>query len=354
MVTERENNAGKRISIVIPVYNVEGYLRSCVDSVLSQSYGNFELILVNDGSKDASPAICDEYAKADSRVVVIHKENEGPSKTRNRGIEEARGDYLMFVDSDDLLVEGALEKMAGAMERSGAELCICGYERFRGDWTLPSSLTTEPLQIFKDRKELAAVYNQPKTNMFGVSIWAKLYRLDIIREHNIRFDTNISYEEDCVFNLDYFRHVNTTAVLPDVFYRWRQMDVSLSKGYRKGTFQFLVNGFRGRKKFLKEQGMKVNGANGVFLVVIKTTLMKIYDSKLPKQEKFAEYEMVMSYPECITICKDSVNSKVKLTRELATAVANHDAKAIHSALQRNSITEKVKRVAKKILGRALQ
>ena len=351
-MTEREENTGKRISIVIPVYNVEGYLRSCVDSILSQSYGNFELILVNDGSKDGSPAICDEYAQADSRVVVIHKENEGPSRTRNRGIEEAKGDLLMFVDSDDLLVEGTLEKMVNAMEQSGADLCICGYERFRGDWSLPSSLTTEPLQIFKDRKELAAVYNQPKTNMFGVSIWAKLYRLDIIREHGIRFDTDISYEEDCVFNLDYFRHVNITAVLPDVCYRWRQMDVSLSKGYRKGTFQFLVNGFRGRKKFLKEQGMKVNGANGVFLVVIKTTLMKIFDAKLSKKEKFEEYEMVMSFPECAAICKDAVRAKVRLTRELAIAVANHDAKSIHTALVRDKITTTFKGIVKKVLRRS--
>lgn len=352
MVVEIEETADKRISIVIPVYNVEGYLRSCVDSVLSQSYRNFELILVNDGSKDASPAICDEYGQADSRVVVIHKENEGPSKTRNRGIDEAKGDYLMFVDSDDILAEGALEKMVNAMEQTNADLCICGYERFRDGWSLPSSLTTEPLQVFKDRKELAAVYNQPKTNMFGVSIWAKLYRLDIINSNSIRFDSEISYEEDCIFNLDYFRHVTTTAVLPDIFYRWRQMEVSLSKGYRKGTFQFLVNGFRNRKKFLKEQGMKVNGANGVFLVVIKTTLMKIFDAKLSKKEKFAEYEMVMSYPECISICKDSVRAKVRLTRDLAIAVSNHDAKAIHRALWRDKVTTKTKGVVKKILRRS--
>lgn len=352
MIQEREECTQKLISIVIPVYNVEGYLRTCVDSVLSQSYGNFELLLVNDGSRDQSGAICDEYAAADSRVVVIHKENEGPSKTRNRGIEEAKGDWLMFVDSDDILAEGALQKMHDAMLSSGADLCICGYERFRDGWSLPSSLTTEPLQILQSRKELAAVYNQPKTNMFGVSIWAKLYRLDIIREHKIRFDTAISYEEDCVFNLDYFRYVDTTAVLPDIFYRWRQMEVSLSKGYRKGTFQFLVNGFRGRKKFLKEQGMKVNGANGVFLVVIKTTLMKIFDSKLSKEEKFAEYEMVMSFPECAAICKDAVNAKVRLTRELAVAVANHDAKAIHSALLRDKAVTKIKSIIKKVIRRS--
>ena len=352
MAVEKEEMTGKRISIVIPVYNVEGYLHSCVDSVLGQSYRNFELILVNDGSRDGSPAICDEYAKADSRVVVIHKENEGPSRTRNRGIEEAKGDYLMFVDSDDLLVAGTLEKMMNAMEQSNADLCICGYERFRDDWSLPSSLTTEPLQVFKDRKELAAVYNQPKTNMFGVSIWAKLYRLDIIRQNNIRFDTDISYEEDCVFNLDYFRHVTTTAVIPDVCYRWRQMEVSLSKGYRKDTFRFLVNGFRGRKAFLREQGMKVNGANGVFLVVIKNTLIKIFDSNLSKEEKLAEYEMVMSFPECGAICKDAVNAKVRLTRELAVAVANHDAQAIHKALVKDKVTSGIKNIVKKVIRRS--
>lgn len=339
------------VSVIVPVYNVEGYLRPCVQSVLAQTYPHFELLLVDDGSTDSSPAICDEFAAMDSRVRVIHKENQGPSATRNRGIEESRGDFIAFVDSDDLIHKEMLEKMVTAVTRYQTDLGICGYERFRDNWKQPSRISPYSLVIFQSLSELASVYTKPATNMFGVSIWAKLYRAEIIRKNNIRFREDINYEEDCVFNLDYFRHVTTTAVLRDYFYSYRQMDVSLSKGYRKNSFQFLVNGFRGRIALLKELGMSIAGAESILVIVVKNTLLKIYDSDLPKEEKFAEYNMVMSFAESQTVCAKATKSPNRLTRTLAQAVTNKDAKKVHRILQMSKITDKLKGIAKKILRR---
>ena len=113
------------ISVIIPVYNVEEYLCRCVDSVLDQTYRNTEILLVDDGSPDNCPAICDEYARQDARVRVLHQENKGLSGARNAGIDVAKGQWLAFVDSDDYLAPDFLERLLEACERTGSDLSVC-------------------------------------------------------------------------------------------------------------------------------------------------------------------------------------------------------------------------------------
>ena len=340
------------VSIIVPVYNVELYLGECIESILNQTYETFELLLVNDGSKDSSGEICDEYAQKDPRIRVIHKENEGPSATRNRGIEEAEGEFIVFVDSDDKIKEEMLEKMVRAMDGYHTDLAICGFERFRDDWKQNSRISPYSLVIFQSQRELASVYNKPATNLFGVSIWAKMYRVEIIQEHNIRFQTDIDYEEDCCFNLEYFRHIETVAVLRDYFYCWRQMDQSLSKGYRKNTFPSLINGYRRRKAYLDELEMPSGGADSILMIVIKTTLIKIFDSGLSLEEKLREYAEVMAFEECQTVCETAIRSKTRLTRMLAKAVCSKEPKKVHSLLKLwktvSNVKGKIKRILRKI------
>ena len=337
------------VSVIVPVYNIEEYLRPCIESVLNQTYPYFELLLVDDGSTDTSPAICDEYAQQDSRVRVIHKENTGVSRTRNRGIDEAKGEFIVFVDSDDLIGEKMLEKMIRAITRYQTDLAISGYERFRDTWKQRSRLSPYSLVIFQSLAELSSVYTKAATNMFGVSIWAKMYRTQIIREHNIRFREDMNYEEDCVFNLAYFAHVTTTAVLRDYFYSYRQMDVSLSKGYRKNSFQFLVDGYNARRSFLEEQKLGVKGADGIFLIVVKTTLMKIFNSDLPQEEKVEEYDKIAAFEESRRVCEAAVKSKVRLTRKLSQAVLTGDGKKIASVLKLWKFIDKSKQRVKKLI-----
>ena len=115
------------ISIIVPVYNVEAYIHQCIKSIIEQSYKNLEIILVDDGSKDKSGKICDDYARKDKRIKVIHKKNGGLSDSRNAGITVATGKYIAFVDSDDWIEKNMYEKMYNECEKFGADICICGF-----------------------------------------------------------------------------------------------------------------------------------------------------------------------------------------------------------------------------------
>ena len=133
MSENREENEKSLISVIIPVYRVEQYLRRCVDSVLAQTYSRIQVILVDDGSPDDCPAICDAYAAKDDRVQVIHQENAGLSGARNAGIEAAEGQYLAFVDSDDYLAPEFLECLYRACVDTGSDLSVCRWEYVKGE-----------------------------------------------------------------------------------------------------------------------------------------------------------------------------------------------------------------------------
>lgn len=124
------NNATPLISVIVPVYNAEDYLRYCVDSILQQSYTNLEVILVDDGAKDSSPAICDEYAAQDSRVTVIHQENGGIAKAQNTGLDAAHGEYIAFSDNDDILNRRNIEYLLHALQSTGADMSKARWRQF--------------------------------------------------------------------------------------------------------------------------------------------------------------------------------------------------------------------------------
>jgi glycosyltransferase involved in cell wall biosynthesis len=133
-VSERTESGRPEISIIVPVYQVEKYLNECIDSILAQTFTDFELILVDDGSPDNCPALCDAAAKRDSRVRVIHKQNGGVSTARNAGLDAAQGNWIAFVDSDDTVEPEYLEKMHKAALETGADFAICSRRKFCAGW----------------------------------------------------------------------------------------------------------------------------------------------------------------------------------------------------------------------------
>lgn len=216
-----------QISVIVPVYNVENYLHRCIDSILTQSFKDFELILIDDGSTDASGQICDEYAKKDSRIIVIHQVNKGVSSARNEGIEIASAQYCIFVDSDDYLKPNCLYNFSS---HANYDLLVAGV----------LTLTENGETIHVEKYANITYINQKNFDYYELykntmmhPVWGKCYKLDIIRSNNIRFNTSISWGEDTMFVLDFVMCANSLSVIDSINYCYIVYDRdSLSKKLR--------------------------------------------------------------------------------------------------------------------------
>lgn len=189
------------ISIIAPVYNVDAYLPTCVESILSQTYTNWELILVDDGSKDSSGELCDVYSQRDSRIRVIHQENQGVSAARNAGLELASGEYIAFIDSDDLVKPDYLEVLHRNLMEHDADIACCCSVAPGGEIpvnaTLPlvrrNRVICDPEELYRDIVENQEIY--------WSCIWGKLFRAELAKKHRFR---PMRYGEDCVYMYDIF------------------------------------------------------------------------------------------------------------------------------------------------------
>ncbi len=213
------------VSIIIPVYNTEKYLRRCIESVLSQEYTNFELILADDGSTDLSGTICDEYAAADSRVCVIHKENSGVSDTRNAAIAQARGTWLQFADSDDWLTPDATGLFVRAAQDHPCDMVIADFYRVVGErFSRKGDIGREDVMT---REEFAAcMIENPADFYYGV-LWNKFYRRSLIEQYNLKMNTSVNWCEDFLFNMEYILHADTFYALHAPVYYYRKRKGSL-------------------------------------------------------------------------------------------------------------------------------
>ncbi len=214
-----------KVSIIVPVYNAETALRRCVDSILAQEFKDFELLLMDDGSKDSSGAICDEYAAADSRVRVTHKENSGVSDTRNQALSLARGEYIQFLDADDWITPEATRLFVYHMETSGADMVIADFYRVVGERTSrKGSIDEEGLMTRNEFADYMA--KSPADYYYGV-IWNKFFRRDLIESFGLRMDASLKWCEDFIFNLEYLLHVKNVYVLRVPVYYYVKTEGSL-------------------------------------------------------------------------------------------------------------------------------
>ena len=240
-----------KISVIVPVYKVEPYLRRCVDSILAQTFSDFELILVDDGSPDGCPAICDEYAKMDDRVRVIHKANGGLSDARNAGLDVAVGEFISFVDSDDYVSNEYLQKMFDIAERMNADFVACGVINVWSDheekWPdLKNSL------LFS-KSELIRSYSPQNKHLLMPTACEKLYRRKIF--DTIRFTVGIIFE-DFDIQLRIIEQSSTIVILNEhLYYYVRERDKSiLNSSYSKRMWDMIKIQYD-RYAFFKTKGI---------------------------------------------------------------------------------------------------
>lgn len=210
------------ISIIIPVYKAETFFDECVSSILAQSYGDFELILVDDGSPDKCPELCDKWAATDSRIKVIHKPNGGVSSARNSGLEIASGDYICFVDSDDTLPENGLHILMKSIEQRNVEVVFGAFQFQYGDRLLPhASRLPEGKYQFKDVLKNFIDDGTLSGFLLG-STCAALYKREIILKNHLRFVEGLKNNEDGLFNFELALFANSFAVINTPVYNYRQ------------------------------------------------------------------------------------------------------------------------------------
>ena len=222
------------VSVILPVYNGEKYLRDCIDSVLANTYQNLELILIDDGSSDNSGLICNEYAKKDKRINVIHQENKGLVDARNCGLAASKGAYIAFIDADDMVSPVFYEEMVAAIEAEHADVVACEYRHNREDVVpciTPNERNYISVQSFGEK--LAILTCAPSIRNLtwtGPFVWNKLYRKEKIKG---QFNKDCLMCEDLRFNFDYLQACEKMTVLPVGLYFYRLHDESITGMYRK-------------------------------------------------------------------------------------------------------------------------
>jgi glycosyltransferase involved in cell wall biosynthesis len=236
------------ITVIIPVYRVEAYLERCVDSVLKQTFRNTEIILVDDGSPDACPALCDAYARRDDRVRVIHQENQGLSGARNAGIEKAAGQYLAFVDSDDYLAPEFLERLYQACVETDSDMSVCRWEYVKGE-AIPEKGGGET-RVFTGRQMLGNLYTAD--GAYFVVAWNKLYRRELFE--GIRYPLGVIHEDEATTYRIYDK-VQRAAYVDSSLYGYFVTPSSITRGFNPKRVDW-VRAVAERVDFFEERGYK--------------------------------------------------------------------------------------------------
>lgn len=221
----------KLVSVIVPVYNVEQYLDQCLESITEQTYKNLEIILVDDGSPDNCPKICDNWKEKDSRIKVIHKENAGLGMARKTGFEAVTGEFVFFFDSDDYVAEDLVERCVFTALKHKADTVAYGRNEVYPDGRIKSSQNIFKEQIY----EADAVKNVFLPKLFdyglgcGVSQWSKMFSVGIIKDNNINFSSERDIiSEDSIFSLEYFSNAFKVVLISDKLYYYRKNEKSLT------------------------------------------------------------------------------------------------------------------------------
>ena len=253
----------KKVSIIVPVYKVEKYLDRCIRSLVTQTLSDIEIILVEDGSPDACPQMCDDWAKKDDRIVVIHKTNEGLGFARNTGMDAATGEFIAFVDSDDYVAADMYEKLYAAAKEKHAQMAMCGFCCVGGimvqkdnDEQRINCFAEETVFSGKegiDRLMLeisGALPHEQQDSKYGFSSVKNIYLRSIVEEHGIRFLSERQVmSEDVFFLLDFLNRIQCAVGIEGAYYYYCRNGASLSKSYRGDRYekcQYLIDGICAR------------------------------------------------------------------------------------------------------------
>ena len=333
-----------KISIIVPVYKVEKYLDKCVESIVNQTYKNLEIILVDDGSPDNCPKMCDEWAKKDERIKVIHKENGGVSSARNLGIDEATGEYVCFVDSDDWVEPNYAETLLVRLKEDKTDCVVCNLTRFGYKNTTFFEIedAVVPFKTFNSQQKNLGreIFTMP---------WNKIYKTSVLKENNVRFKEKINFSEDTIFVYDYLSFCQSVSILSASLYNYNVVASVASKKFWPDMERYMWVKMESQKNFvdcletadsIKEFLLAKFAWQSMWLISSEK-----YMQKLTKQEALESLERAYNrYFKYIETFADEV-VKDPITRKFLLA---HNLKGYYSYLKKTKLKNKIKNAPKNV------
>lgn len=333
-----------KVTVVIPIYNVEKYLDRCIESVVKQTYDNIEIILVDDGSTDNCPAMCDDWARKDSRIKVIHKVNAGLGMARNTGIDNANGDYIFFFDSDDYVDCTIVEKCLSSALDNDPDVVIFGYCNSFENGREEKVKLNLPTKVFEGKR----IQNELLPGMytysmgFGISAWGKMYRLSTIKSKGLRFMSEREIiSEDAYFALEFYSKINKASIVDDSLYFYYKRNDSLSRIYKKDRQEQNDKFIQKSLDYIAQEGLPEVVKNHItarYHMYTAATVKQLMAADIPSDEKNKELNSIfksetlhrtLSYPvlklhkktlfvfllllklKCYKLCKLFLNLKTK-------------------------------------------
>lgn len=297
-----------KVSVIVPIYNVEKYLDRCMHSLQNQTLKDIEIIMVDDGSPDNCPKMCDEYAKQDQRIKVIHKQNAGLGFARNSGLEMVMGEYVAFVDSDDYVDNLMYETLWNEAINSNADVVFCGFktELQNGTWTDSAEVSGRTVWDGNAVRDfmLDMVSSAPyvkEERKYQMSVWHGIYRRSIIDENHIRFYSEREIvSEDLPFQLEFLLRSNRLVYLPQSFYYYCLNGTSLTATFKLEKYE----GFKRLYMLLNELLEGVMGyryrTNRIFIGYVRSFLLRMLASNYDEKREFT-----------IKICNDAIWNVVR-------------------------------------------
>lgn len=306
------------ISIIVPVYNAEAYIENCITSMLNQTYDNFELLLINDGSKDDSLSMCLKYAERDNRIKVYDKPNGGASSARNLGLKYVKGQYIVFVDIDDFLSRNYLENLYSAAKEGNYDIVQCNYEIVNNQYQEEKYVGFNKNDI-REITKVQALNNR----LYKVTLWGKIYSLKLFK--NFRFKEGIIYEDDASYYI-FIDRANKIAVLDETLYYYYMSSNSVMRNENEMNMDF-IDIYNERINYFKKR-------NNIELL----------------EGTYNRYCLVLmlAYSSCIYLNKNNVNKILDIYKEIYKKV-----KKSKYLRARDKIMYKIFNISPKLIGKMI-
>ncbi len=317
------------VSVVLPIYNVEKYLNECIQSIVDQTYTDLEILLIDDGSTDASPAICDEWAERDKRIKVFHKENEGQGIARNVGIDNAEGEYICFFDSDDYVSDRAIEKAYSLAQKDNSEIVVFGIATVDNEKNIIASfLPVFPKTYYCGddvRTDFFPEYLAPDPNKDGkgkffMSSCPMLYSVELVKNTSWHYvSERVIISEDVYSLIELFRYVNSVSVISEALYYCRTNENSFSRVYRADRYERIRHFYTESKKLCVESGYNgyvIHKLSKPYLGYTVAALKQECMVKRPLSETIDSIKRIIDDPVLQTVLKENKKDKCPIARKI--------------------------------------